>query len=94
MVLHLAEHLHLPLRERNHLLIAAGHAPVYPETALEAPQMVAVRSAVRQVLSGHEPYPAVVVDRGWNLVDANTSIALFTDGVAKELLTPLPTCCA
>lgn len=50
--------------------------------------MVAVRSAVRQVLSGHEPYPAVVVDRGWNLVDANTSIALFTDGVAKELLTP------
>ncbi|KWX05390.1 XRE family transcriptional regulator [Carbonactinospora thermoautotrophica] len=88
MVLHLADQLDVPLRERNHLLLAAGYAPVYPETALDSPQMSAVRTAVRQVLTGHEPYPAVVVDRGWNLVDANASVALFTDGVAQELLAP------
>lgn len=88
MVIHLAEQLDLPLRERNHLLLAAGYAPVYSETALDSPQLSAVRAAVRQVLTGHEPYPAVVVDRGWNLVDANASVALFTDGVAEELLAP------
>jgi len=88
MVLHLAEQLEVPLRERNHLLLAAGFAPVYAETALDSPGMVAVRAAVRQVLSGHEPYPAVVVDRGWNLVDANTSVELFTAGLPPELLAP------
>ena len=88
MVLRLAEHLDLPLRERNHLLLAAGYAPIYTATALDSPQMAAVRAAVRQILTGHEPYPAVVVDRGWNLVDANASVALFTNGVAPALLTP------
>lgn len=88
MVLHLAEQLDVPLRERNHLLLAAGYAPVYAETALDSPQMSAVRAAVRRVLAGHEPYPAVVVDRRWDLVDANASLALFTDGVAPELLAP------
>ena len=88
MVLHLAEQLDLPLRERNHLLLAAGYAPVYAETPLDAPHMAAVRAAVRQILSGHEPYPAVVVDRDWHLVDATSSIALFTDGIAPELMAP------
>jgi transcriptional regulator with XRE-family HTH domain len=88
MVLRLAAQLDLPLRERNHLLLAAGYAPVYAETALDAPHMAAVRAAVRQVLAGHEPYPAIVVDRGWNLVEANTGVALFTAGVAPELLAP------
>jgi transcriptional regulator with XRE-family HTH domain len=88
MVLHLADQLEVPLRERNYLLLAAGYAPVYSETALDSPQMAAVREAVRQVLGGHEPYPAVVVDRGWNLVDANRSVALFTDDVPAELLAP------
>ncbi|MGI8856142.1 MAG: helix-turn-helix domain-containing protein [Thermomicrobiales bacterium] len=88
MVLHLAEQLDLPLRERNHLLLAAGYAPVYAETALDDPHLSAVRAAVRQVLTAHEPYPAAVVDRGWNLVDANASLALFTDGVAPALLAP------
>lgn len=88
MVLHLAEQLALPLRERNHLLLAAGYAPVYTERALDAPPLAAVRAAVRQVLAGHEPYPAVVVDRGWNLVEANASLALFIDGVAPALLAP------
>jgi len=88
MVLHLADQLDLPLRERNHLLLAAGYAPVYAETALDSSPMTAVRTAIRQVLTGHEPYPAVVIDRGWNLVDANTGVALFTEGVSLGLLTP------
>jgi transcriptional regulator with XRE-family HTH domain len=87
-LLRLAEELEVPLRERNHLLLAAGYAPVYIETALESPQMEAVRSVVRQVLTGHEPYPAAVVDRSWNLVDANAGIMLFTEGVSPALLGP------
>jgi transcriptional regulator with XRE-family HTH domain len=86
MVLHLAAQLDLPLRERNTLLLAAGYAPVYSETPLDAAQLAGVRAAVRQVLRGHEPYPAVVVDRGWNLVEANAGVALLTEGVAPELL--------
>jgi transcriptional regulator with XRE-family HTH domain len=88
MVLRLAEQLDVPLRERNSLLLAAGYAPVYSEAPLDAPQMTAVRTAIRQVLTGHEPYPAVVVDRGWNLVDANASVALFTAGLPAALLAP------
>lgn len=88
MVLRLAEPLDLPLRERNHLLLAGGYAPVYAETALAAPALAAVRVALRQVLVGHEPYPAVVVDRGWHLVDANAGVALFTEGIAPTLLAP------
>ncbi len=88
MILRLAEQLDVPLRERNQLLLAAGYAPVYAETALDSPSMAAVRAAVRQVLAGHEPYPALAVDRGWNLIDANAAVGLFTEGVARELLTP------
>jgi transcriptional regulator with XRE-family HTH domain len=88
MVLHLAEQLELPLRERNQLLLAAGYAPVYPERALDSPQLAAVRAALRQLLAGHEPYPAAVVDRSWTLVEANASVALLTGGVAADLLAP------
>lgn len=88
MVLHLAERLELTLREQNDLLLAAGYAPAYSESPLDAPHLAAVRAAVRQVLAGHEPYPAVVVDRGWNLVDANASVGLITAGIAPELLVP------
>ena len=88
MVLHLADNLEVPLRERNHLLLAAGYAPVFGESALDSPQMAAVRQAVRLVLKAHEPYPAVVVDRKWNLVDANATIALLTAGAAPALLAP------
>jgi transcriptional regulator with XRE-family HTH domain len=88
MVLHLAEELDLPLRERNRLLLAAGYAPVYAETALDAPKMSAIRTAVRQVLTAHEPYPAVVVDRRWDMVDANATIPLLLSGVAPALLAP------
>ncbi|WP_237774000.1 helix-turn-helix domain-containing protein [Actinosynnema sp. ALI-1.44] len=88
MVLRLAEELDVPLRDRNQMLLAAGYAPVYGETSLDAPEMVAVRSAVRRILTGHEPYPACVVDRRWNLVDSNAATQLFTAGVAPELMRP------
>ncbi|MBN6039337.1 helix-turn-helix domain-containing protein [Amycolatopsis sp. 195334CR] len=86
MVLRLGEHLDVPLRERNQLLLAAGFAPVYGESGLDAPEMAAAREAVRQLLTVHEPYPAVVVDRRWNMVDSNASVALLIAGVAPELL--------
>ncbi|MFF3668418.1 helix-turn-helix domain-containing protein [Microtetraspora malaysiensis] len=86
MVLHLSEHLDVPLRERNHLLLAAGYAPVYTESTLNSPQMAAVRDAIGKLLAGHEPYPAVVVDRGWNLVDANAGLRMLVAGIAPDLL--------
>jgi transcriptional regulator with XRE-family HTH domain len=88
VLLRLAEELELPLRERNHLLLAGGYAPVYGQAALDSPAMAGVRAALRQVLSGHEPYPAVVVDRGWNLLDANASVALFIGQADPALLAP------
>ena len=88
MILHLAEHLDVPLRDRNALLLAGGFAPAYPERALAAPELQAVKNALKRVLDGHEPYPAAVVNRWWELVDANAGIALFTGGVSPELLEP------
>jgi hypothetical protein len=88
MVLRLAEQLEVPLRERNALLLSAGFAPAYAETPVDAPPMTPVREALRQVLAGHEPYPAIVVDRHWDLVDANRSVGLFMDQIPAELLTP------
>ena len=88
MILHLAEHLDVPLRDRNALLLAGGYAPAYPERGLDEPELSAVRQALRSVLKGHEPYPAVVVNRWWELVDANRGIALFTGDVNQELLRP------
>jgi transcriptional regulator with XRE-family HTH domain len=88
MILRLAEHLDVPLRDRNALLLAGGYAPAYPERGLAAPELHAVRAALGRVLKGHEPYPAVVVNRWWELVDANAGIALFTRQVKPELLEP------
>ncbi|WP_158886059.1 helix-turn-helix domain-containing protein [Amycolatopsis anabasis] len=88
MVLRLGEHLEVPLRERNQLLLAAGYAPVYRQGELADPELAAVRQAVKQILTGHDPYPAVVVDRAWTMLDANSSIAVLVDGVAPELLAP------
>src|SRR3954464_15773897 len=68
MVVHLAEQLDVPLRDRNGLLLAAGYAPAYAERALDAPELAPVRDALELVLGGHDPYPAAAVDRGWNLV--------------------------
>jgi transcriptional regulator with XRE-family HTH domain len=88
MLLHLAEQLQVPLRDRNGLLLAAGYAPAYPERPLDAPEMQPVRDALDLVLRGHEPYPALVVDRRWNLVAANASVATLTEGVDPSLLEP------
>ncbi|WP_410657946.1 helix-turn-helix domain-containing protein [Amycolatopsis sp. lyj-112] len=87
MVLRLGEHLEVPLRERNQLLLAAGYAPAYAESRLGDPELAAIRGAVRQLLTSHEPYPAAVVDRGWNLVDANASVSIMTDLVSPALMT-------
>jgi transcriptional regulator with XRE-family HTH domain len=88
MVLRLAERLEVPLRERNPLLLAAGYAPSYPARSLDDAAMTPVRAAVDAILAGYEPYPAVVVDRGWNLVAANASAALFTGLAPQRLLVP------
>src|SRR5919206_835510 len=71
MVVQLAEHLDVPLRDRNALLLAAGYAPAYAQRDLDEPEMGPVRDAIDRVLRGHEPYPAVVVDRHWGMVAGN-----------------------
>src|SRR3954452_17645913 len=88
LIVRLAEHLDVPLRERNELLLAAGYAPAYPVTDLDDERMASVREPVRQVLAGHEPYPALVVDRHWELLDANANVALLLEGVAPSQLEP------
>jgi transcriptional regulator with XRE-family HTH domain len=88
MILRLTEHLEVPLRERNQLLLAGGYAPAYPQHGLDAPQLASVREALRLVLTGHEPYPALVINRWWELLDANSAVGLLTEGCAAELLEP------
>jgi transcriptional regulator with XRE-family HTH domain len=88
MVLKLAGKLEVPLRESNRLLLAAGYAPRYGALAFEAPEMDPVREAIDRVLAGHEPYPALVVDRQWELVAGNAGLGLLTVGAAPELLEP------
>jgi len=84
MVLTLARALDVPLRERNQMLLAAGYAPLYRETGLDAGELAEVRTALDRMLAHHEPYPAVVMDRHWNLVMSNDSadamFAFLLDG--------------
>jgi transcriptional regulator with XRE-family HTH domain len=86
MVLRLATVLDVPLREQNHLLLAAGLAPVYGERSLDDPDMAAVREGVQRVLNAYNPFPCVVVDRGWQIVLANAGAGVLLDGVAPSLL--------
>ncbi|MFF3258217.1 helix-turn-helix domain-containing protein [Streptomyces sp. NPDC002932] len=88
MVLRLAEHLDVPVRERNALLVVAGYAPRYTETALDDPAMGALREGMDRLLQGYDPYPALVVDGMYNVVAANQGIARMTAGVAEHLLAP------
>lgn len=88
MILRLAERLAIPLRSRNALLVAAGFAPVYPERRLDDPVLEPARRAIDLVLAGHEPYPALAVDRHWTLVAANRAVAPLLEGVATELVQP------
>jgi transcriptional regulator with XRE-family HTH domain len=86
MLLRLAERLRIPARARNRLLVAAGFAPALPERSLDHPALAAARSAVELVLKAYEPFPALAIDRHWQLVAANAGIAPLLAGVAPALL--------
>ncbi|WP_062644029.1 helix-turn-helix domain-containing protein [Streptomyces maremycinicus] len=88
MVLRLAEHLDVPVRERNALLLAAGYAPHYPQTPLDDPALDALRAGLERLLQGYEPYPALVLDARYDVVAANRGITMLLDGVPESLLTP------
>lgn len=88
MVLRLAEQLEVPLRERNLLLNAAGYAPVYPQRRLDDPALAPALAAIRLVLAGHEPYPALAIDRHWTLIEANRAALGLLAGIPDHLLVP------
>ena len=92
LLLRLADQLQMPLRERNRLLLAAGYAPRFQQRELDAPEMKPVRDAIGHVLAGHEPYPALAVDRQWNLVASNAALGVLLEGVSPELLEPPVNC--
>ncbi|MDT0613162.1 helix-turn-helix domain-containing protein [Streptomyces lancefieldiae] len=88
MVLRLAEHLDVPVRERNALLLAAGYAPHYPETPLDDPALDALREGMERLIRGYEPYPALVVDATYRVLAANRGILMLMDGLPEHLLEP------
>jgi len=88
MVLHLAERLEVPFRDRNVMLLAAGYSPIYGDRALEDPTLTHAKAALELLLRAHEPYPALTVDRHWNIVGANRALGPLLDGVDSELLQP------
>lgn len=88
MLLRLAERLEIPLRERNALLLSAGYAPMYTERRLDDPALEQARKAVHLVIEGHRPYPALAVDRHWNLVAANSMLGVFLTDVDPKLMQP------
>jgi transcriptional regulator with XRE-family HTH domain len=86
----LAAVLDLPLRERNALLLAGGHAPRWRETPLDAPDMASMRQAVTRVLDAHDPFPGIALDRHWNIVVANRAAQRLVALVPAELRQPRP----
>jgi transcriptional regulator with XRE-family HTH domain len=88
MLLHLSEQLEIPVRERNILLVAAGYAPVYGERAMDDPGLEVARGAVELILKGHEPHPALALDRHWRLIAHNAAVPPLLAGVDPALLTP------
>lgn len=88
MVLHLAEHLEVPLRDRNVMLLAAGFSPIYGGRSLQDPTLTHAKAALDLLLRAHEPYPALTVDRHWNIVGANRALEPLLAGVDSELLKP------
>ena len=81
LLLRIVEQLEVPFREQNRLLLAAGHAPAFPERSLEDPELAPVREALDLILKEHEPYPAVVVDRAWNLVATNAPVLALIERI-------------
>ncbi|HVL57106.1 MAG TPA: helix-turn-helix transcriptional regulator [Burkholderiaceae bacterium] len=88
LLIRIATRLDVPLRERNALMIAAGYAPIYPQRPLSDRALAMARDAVRLVLNGHEPYPALAVDRHWTMVDANAPVARLVSDADPQLLAP------
>jgi len=88
MILRLADRLSVPLREQNTLLVAAGFAPAYQERPIDDPTLQAARHAVEKILKGHEPHPALAIDRHWTLISANSAIDNLLEGVDGDLLEP------
>ncbi|WP_418960008.1 helix-turn-helix domain-containing protein [Streptomyces tritici] len=88
MILRLAEHLEVPVRDRNALLLAAGYAPRYTESTLDDPQLATLREGIENLLRGYDPYPAIVVDGSYTVVAANRAIGLLLAGLPEHLLTP------
>lgn len=90
LVLALARHLEVPLREQNAMLLAAGYAPRYAQRSLDDPAMAGVRAALQRMLDAHDPYPGVVVDRAWNIVLGNRAALALTAGVGDAAIGPQP----
>jgi transcriptional regulator with XRE-family HTH domain len=88
LVLALAHHLEVPLRERNDLLLAAGYAPRFSQMALDDPAMEHVRASIQRMLDAHDPYPGVAIDRQWNVTIANRAALQLTDGLPGTILGP------
>jgi transcriptional regulator with XRE-family HTH domain len=88
VVLQVAERLEIPFRERNQLLLAAGHAPAFPERSLVDPELAPVREALERILTAHEPYPAIVIDRGWDIVASNSAMGVLAEWIDQDLLEP------
>jgi transcriptional regulator with XRE-family HTH domain len=86
MILHLAEQLQIPMRERNVLLVAGGYAPIFAERALNSPALAAARAAIDIVLESQKPFPAFALDRHWNVVASNAALPQLYEGVAEELM--------
>lgn len=88
LVLQLAKQLEIPLREQNELLLAAGYAPCFPERSFDNPDLHAAKTVVERILKGHEPYPALALDRHWNVLAMNTAVPALLEQVSPSLLTP------
>ena len=86
MVLRLTEQLEVPLRERNAILVAAGFAPIYRDRPLDAPELAGARAVIARILDGHDPHPALAVDRHWTLLASNRAVGALLAGVAGHLL--------
>jgi transcriptional regulator with XRE-family HTH domain len=88
LLIHLAQHLDLPIAERNRLLLAGGFAPPYLEQPFDGEVMRPLRESLSRLLEAHEPNPALIVDGLWNLIEANRAASLLWAGVDPELLEP------
>ncbi|MDP2291831.1 MAG: helix-turn-helix transcriptional regulator [Actinomycetota bacterium] len=88
LVLAIAHHLEVPLRERNSLLLAAGYAPRFSQRSLDDAEMAPMRASVQRLLDAHQPYPGVVIDRQWNVLLANDAAVALLTGVPPELMGP------